>query len=195
MDKNFLIAGLGNPGSKYRNTRHNFGFMVADLLADRLGAPSWKEKFSGEFTRGTLGDASVTLLKPMTFMNLSGRSTVRAAQFFNVEIPNIIVIHDELDLAFGMVRLKKGGGCAGHKGLLSIKQESGSTDFLRVRMGIGRPQHGSGADYVLSNFSADERISLQDALEKGADAVCVVLDNGIHKAMNDFNRKETVPES
>ena len=195
MDKNFLIAGLGNPGPKYQSTRHNFGFMVADLLADRLGAPSWKEKFSGEFTRSVFADASVTLLKPMTFMNLSGRSTVRAAQFFNVEIPNIIVIHDELDLTFGTVRLKKGGGCAGHKGLLSIKQESGSAEFLRVRMGIGRPQHGSGADFVLSNFSADERIGLHDALEKGTDAICALLENGIQKAMNDFNRKETAPES
>jgi PTH1 family peptidyl-tRNA hydrolase len=189
VDKHFLIVGLGNPGLKYRNTRHNFGFMTADLLAQRLNALPWKEKFTAETARGSIGDAVVTIIKPLTFMNLSGRSTVRAMQFFNVEIANLIVIHDELDLDFGMVRLKNGGGCAGHKGLLSIKQETGNADYLRVRMGIGRPQHGSGADYVLSNFSTDEAAVLGDVVQKGADAVIALIEDGVAKAMNAFNRR------
>lgn len=195
MDRSFLVVGLGNPGPKYQKTRHNIGFMAADVLAVRINELSWKEKFSAQSVRGTISDDSVTLIKPQTFMNLSGRSVVRAMQFYNIEMKNIIVIHDELDLEYGTVRLKKGGGCAGHKGLLSIKQETGSTDFLRVRMGIGRPRHGSGADFVLGNFTGDEAMFLSDFVQKGADAAQAVIEDGIDKAMNAFNRRAEVSET
>ncbi len=195
MGSHFLVVGLGNPGPKYQNTRHNFGFKVAEGLALRIGETSWKEKFSGEMVKGFTRGADVTILRPLTFMNLSGKSVVRAMQFFNIEICDVIVIHDELDLDFGTVRLKKGGGCAGHKGLLSIKQETGREDFLRVRMGIGRPVHGSGADYVLSAFSKEETVSLLDAVTKGIDAVSAVIEEGIDKAMNTVNRRPAEPSS
>jgi peptidyl-tRNA hydrolase, PTH1 family len=193
VDTHFLVVGLGNPGPKYQNTRHNFGFMTADGLAFRIGETSWKDKFSAETVKGAAFGADITIIKPLTFMNLSGRSVVRAMQFFNIEIFNVIVIHDELDLDFGTVRLKKGGGCAGHKGLLSIKQETGSDDFLRVRMGIGRPEHGSGSDYVLSAFSKEESVFLKEACAKGSDAVQAVIEGGIDKAMNAVNRRPQEP--
>jgi peptidyl-tRNA hydrolase, PTH1 family len=195
VDTNFLVVGLGNPGPKYKNTRHNLGFMAADVLAERIDASSWKEKFSAHVARGTISGDSVTLIKPQTFMNLSGRSVVRAMQFYNIEMQDIIVIHDELDLDYGTVRLKKGGGCAGHKGLLSIKQETGNTDFLRVRMGIGRPQHGSGADFVLGSFRGDEAMFLDDFVRKGADAVQAIIEQGIDKVMNTFNRRAELSQS
>jgi PTH1 family peptidyl-tRNA hydrolase len=193
VDKHFLVVGLGNPGPKYQNTRHNFGFMTADSLAFRIGETSWKEKFSAVTVKGTSFGADITIIKPLTFMNLSGRSVVKAMQFFNIEISDVIAIHDELDLDFGTVRLKNGGGCAGHKGLLSIKQETGSEDFVRVRMGIGRPVHGLGTDYVLSSFSKEESVYLNDAVIKGTDAVQAVIEGGIDKAMNAVNRKAKEP--
>jgi PTH1 family peptidyl-tRNA hydrolase len=189
VESHFLIVGLGNPGPKYQNTRHNFGFLVADSLAAKIGATSWKEKFSAETVKGAVLGADLFIIKPLTFMNLSGRSVVRAMQFFNIEMQNVIVIHDELDLDFGTVRLKQGGGCAGHKGLLSIKQETGREDFIRVRMGIGRPVHGPGADYVLSAFSKEECAFLHEAVTKGRDAVEAVVQGGIDKAMNAVNRR------
>lgn len=189
MESSYLVVGLGNPGPKYAKNRHNFGFMVADELADRSLFPSWREKFSGLFAKVQLGDFSFTLLKPMTFMNLSGKSVSRAVGFFDVPRENIIVVHDELDLAFGTVRVKNGGGTAGHKGITSIKNLLGHAEFPRVRMGIGRPEHGSVSDYVLKDFSADETISLHDVVKRGADAVQSIAESGVTAAMNEFNRR------
>ncbi len=191
MNTHFLVVGLGNPGPKYQSTRHNFGFLTVDHLAAQSSAPLWKEKFQGEITGFSMSDIEVTLIKPQTFMNLSGRCVSKVAQYYHIEVANIIVIHDELDLDFGTVRIKSGGGCAGHKGLLSIKQETGSADFLRIRMGIGRPIHGSCSDFVLSKFSSEETIALLEVLNNGAEAVRSLLEKGVDSAMNQFNKKNT----
>ncbi len=190
MEKHFLVVGLGNPGPKYANNRHNFGFMVADELAGRVIVPSWREKFSGLLSKIQLGDRQFTLLKPLTYMNLSGRSVSRAVGFFGVDLSRIIVIHDELDLAFGTVRIKNGGGTAGHKGIASIKELLGDGGFIRVRMGIGRPQHGSVSDYVLKDFTPDEAAGLEAVVKRGADAVQHIALEGVIPAMNEFNRRE-----
>jgi PTH1 family peptidyl-tRNA hydrolase len=189
VEKDLLVVGLGNPGPRYASNRHNFGFMVVDELAGRSGPVSWREKFSGQLSRIRLGDVTYTLLKPMIYMNLSGRSVSRAAAFFGFDSKDIIVVHDELDLEPGTVRVKNGGGTAGHKGLASIKELLGDADFTRVRMGIGRPARGSVTDYVLEDFSADERAGLGDILERGADAVQHIAALGVASAMNEFNRR------
>ncbi len=185
-----LVVGLGNPGPKYEKNRHNFGFFVVDTLAARFGA-SFREKFRGAVARvHTPTSGTVTLQKPFTYMNLSGQSVSRAVQFFNISVSSIIVVHDELDLPFGTIKIKNGGGTAGHKGLTSMKQELQDAGFLRVRMGIGRPAHGSVSDYVLSDFNASERAELADIVDKGADAAQMIIDKGCAFAMNHFNRKD-----
>ena len=189
MSRDVLVVGLGNPGPKYAMNRHNLGFMVVDELARRAGA-GFRDKFNGALTRVNSGLSSMTLLKPFTFMNLSGQSVSRAVQFFSVDIRDIIVVHDELDLSFGTLRVKDGGGTAGHKGLNSLKRELGDTDFVRVRMGIGRPERGSVSDYVLSDFNAEERAELVDVVERGADAVEMLVDKGAAMTMNEINRKD-----
>jgi len=194
LDNNILVVGLGNPGPRYAETRHNMGFMVLDELASRAGQSTWQQKFSGEMCRIRIGNKLCTLLKPLTFMNLSGRSVCRAVQFFQTPVDQIIVIHDELDVDYEVVRIKKGGGTAGHKGLTSLKQELGSTDFLRVRMGIGRPDRGSVSDYVLEKFSRDEAITFVDVIARGGDAVESILDKGVSAAMNVFNKRNANSE-
>ncbi len=189
MERAVLVVGLGNPGPKYNLNRHNFGFMVLEELARSTPfAPSWQEKFKGQFTKITAGDVSYTLLKPLTFMNLSGHSVSRAVQYFGFSLEQIIVVHDEIDLPFEAMRIKNGGGTAGHKGITSIKNELGDGGFARVRMGVGRPVHGSVSDYVLSDFSRDEQAALPDLLTRGSQAVQAIAREGITPAMNTFNR-------
>lgn len=188
-----LIVGLGNPGPKYRNTRHNIGFRVVDVLAE-MGNPgvpvSYREKFKGHFMKARLGGEDVALLKPMTFMNLSGESVRPAMDFFDVPIDDVIVIHDELDLDPGTLRLKVGGGTAGHNGLKSIVQHA-SADFVRLRFGIGRPiGKGVVSNYVLSDFSADERITLSDEIAAAAKVVESVIKLGARQAMATVHQKK-----
>src|SRR5688572_25655898 len=132
-----LVAGLGNPGAKYANNRHNLGFMVVDELARKLSADPFREKWNGVFTRARRSGDEVVLLKPQTFMNLSGESIQKALAFFKLGASDLVVIHDELDLSFGTVKVKVGGGAAGHNGLKSIVQHCGGPDFVRVRIGVG----------------------------------------------------------
>ena len=179
-----LIAGLGNPGRKYAANRHNVGFMVADELARRWHAPAFREKFKGEFTKVAAGADDVVLLKPMTFMNLSGESVQAAMSFFKVPLHRVLCIHDELDLEFGVVRLKVGGGTAGHNGLRSVVQHCGGPDFVRCRVGIGRPSRGRPEHYVLSDFSSLERVELARVLELAADMVATAIAEGPRPAMN-----------
>ncbi len=186
MDRH-LVVGLGNPEPRYAGNRHNVGFMVVDRLAERAGAPVTRAKFKGVYGTGTLGSCPVVLLKPLTFMNLSGQSVSPARSFFGVEVERILVIHDELDLPFGTLRLKIGGGHAGHNGLRSMVAELGSRDFVRLRVGIGRPAKGSPSSYVLSDFGADEVPWLPDLLDRAADAVELALREGPRKAMNTVN--------
>jgi PTH1 family peptidyl-tRNA hydrolase len=187
-----LVVGLGNPGKKYENNRHNIGFMAVDQLHRSAGdGPSFsdfKEKFSGVFAKSD----DLALLKPMTFMNLSGDSLQPAAAFLKVEPANIIVLHDEIDLPFGDVRIKLGGGHAGHNGLRSIILRLGTPDFVRVRIGVGRPPpdfKGDVADFVLQGFDPVERAELPTIIDKACAATRAILKHGIVAAMGTANVK------
>lgn len=182
-----LIVGLGNPGSQYAKTRHNIGFMALDRLASRYGMSASSNKFKGLWCNGSIGTHSVTLLKPQTFMNLSGDSVQKAAAFFDIEADSIIVLHDELDIGFGELRVKSGGGHGGHNGLRDIIAKTGSKDFTRVRIGIGRPTRGSVSDWVLGGFSGTEQSSLEELIETAADAVEAIVYDGVIMAQNKFN--------
>jgi PTH1 family peptidyl-tRNA hydrolase len=185
-----LLVGLGNPGKQYAGNRHNVGFMAAERLREEASLPDFREKFSGVWTKGTAFGAEVALLMPRTFMNLSGDSVQPAAAFLKVEPKEIIVLHDELDLPFGEVRLKMGGGHAGHNGLRSIIGRLGTPEFLRVRIGVGRPPpgfQGDVADYVLSNFDTAERAELPDVLGRALVAVERLVREGPSAAMNAVN--------
>jgi PTH1 family peptidyl-tRNA hydrolase len=185
-----LVVGLGNPGRKYERNRHNVGFMVVDRLRAAHGLPDFREKFSGLFTKGD----ALALLEPQTFMNLSGDSVQPAAAFLKVDPGEIVVVHDELDLPWGEVRLKVGGGHAGHNGLRSLIQRLGTPEFVRVRVGIGRPPpgfRGDVADFVLADFDAMERAELPDVVDRAASAVDRVRKDGVAAAMNALNTKTT----
>ena len=188
----YLVVGLGNPGSKYADTRHNAGFEACDLLAQRANADAYRDKFSGLTSRGRFGNKDVAFLKPTTFMNLSGQSAQPAAAFLKVAIENIVVVYDEIDLPFGEVRIKKGGGHGGHNGIRSLLERLGSPEFVRVRIGIGRPPSGfkgDVADYVLMRFDAEERPLLGVLWAKAADAAEDVVRLGFLEAMNRRNGK------
>lgn len=180
-----LVVGLGNPGPRYARNRHNVGFMVVDRLAGEANA-AFREKFKGRYATVRLGGEPVVLVKPSTYMNLSGESVQPAMRFFDVPASRLLVVHDELDLPFGTVRLKKGGGAAGHNGLRSIIQHCGP-DFLRLRVGIGRPAQGTVESWVLSDFDASEGAALPDVLSDATRAVEAVVVRGISAAMNTFN--------
>jgi PTH1 family peptidyl-tRNA hydrolase len=189
----WLVVGLGNPGREYASHRHNVGFMVVEELASRLRADEFREKFSARWTKASHGGEQVVMLEPQTFMNESGRSVQPAAAFFKVAPANVLVVHDELDLPFGDVRLKLGGGHAGHNGLRSMIQHLGTPEFARLRFGIGRPPkgfRGEVADFVLSGFDGDERIRLADLVKTAVDAAVEVLDKGLTPAMNRLNTKD-----
>ncbi|RYE89327.1 MAG: aminoacyl-tRNA hydrolase [Myxococcales bacterium] len=189
-----LIVGLGNPGPPYADTRHNLGFLALDALAEKLGADPFREKFGALVSRARLGpgdDAEVALLKPQTYMNLSGQSVQPAAAFFKVPVGQIIVLHDELDVPFGEVRLKLGGGHAGHNGLRSLIERLGSPEFVRVRLGIGRPPPAfrDVADYVLSRFDPVERASVPDVCARAVAMIGDIASLGLTTAMNRHNAK------
>ena len=183
-----LVVGLGNPGPQYRNHRHNAGFMVLDLLHERASASEWREKYVGLAARGVLAGHEVTLLKPQTFMNLSGRAVQRAVQQLGLRPQDILVVHDELDLAWGDVRAKQGGGHGGHNGLRDISASIGA-DYARVRVGIGRPTQGTVEHFVLTPFSSEESTTLGDVLTRAADAAELAIAQGIEAAMNKTNMK------
>jgi len=186
MAEPLLVVGLGNPGPQYAKTRHNVGFMVADLLAARLGAPFKVHKRSGaEIVTGRLGNRSVVVAKPRTFMNESGRHIGPLAKFYSVSPADMIVIHDELDIDFGKIRLKLGGGEGGHNGLRSVANALGTKDFQRVRIGIGRPPgRKDPAAFVLEPFTAAERSELATICELAADATEVLVEAGLEPAQN-----------
>lgn len=181
-----LIVGLGNPGPQYEKTRHNVGFMVADVLAGRIGSTFGSHKKSNsDIVQARLGSRSVIVAKPRTFMNLSGQPVSALARFFSIDPSNIVVVHDELDVDFGLVRLKQGGGEGGHNGLRSISQSLTTKDYLRVRVGIGRPPgRMDPASYVLKPFSSVERKELDLLCVEAADAVELVLRVGLEAAQN-----------
>ena len=181
-----LVAGLGNPGREYERTRHNAGWLVLEELAHRHDG--WRGKFSGSLSEIRLGDRRLALLKPETYMNESGRSVAAAARFFKVEPESVLVVHDDVDLEPGRLQARRGGGLAGHNGLRSLSRDLGTQDFLRLRIGVGRPGRGdprSVSDWVLSAFSADEDV---DALvSRSADAVETIATAGLEAAQQRFN--------
>lgn len=193
-----LIVGLGNPGDVYLWTRHNAGFLIIDSLAARLTSsdrPSFHKKYDALACTIAQGEKRLVLIKPQTFMNLSGRAVRRFADFYKASAHDIIVVHDDMDLEFGRLKVKRGGGEAGHNGLLSVTEHLGSGDYVRLRFGIGRPPSrtspsADGADYVLSPWSRSERKSLEGHLSCALDAVLLVLDEGVEKAMNSVNMRE-----
>jgi peptidyl-tRNA hydrolase, PTH1 family len=186
----WLIVGLGNPDREYAANRHNAGFMVVDELARRVGGLSFRAKFGGLLADARVGGERAALLKPQSFMNCSGQVVAPAARYFDVPPANLVVVHDELDLDFGRIKVKVGGGHGGHNGLRSIFADLGTQDFVRVRLGIGRPPpRMEGADYVLQNFSRAEAKELPFLLAEAADAVELILQAGVTSAMNRFNPK------
>lgn len=188
-----LIAGLGNPGPRYQATRHNIGFRLVDELARQagLGSSSFRERFHGEIASAQLGGAELLLLKPQTFMNDSGRSVQAACAFYKIKPADLIVAHDELDLPFGDVRLKKGGGDGGNRGVRSVSGALGP-DYIRIRLGIGRPPpdfRGDPADFVLQAFALAEQAGVDQMLTRAAEAVSLVTSLGLEKAMNRINQR------
>ena len=182
-----LVVGLGNPGREYERTRHNAGWLVLDELARRHGG-SWRSKFSGSLAEVRLGDAKLALLKPETYMNESGRSVGAAARFFKVPPEQVLVAHDDVDLESGRLQARSGGGLAGHNGLRSLGQHLGSQDFLRLRIGVGRPGRGdprSVADWVLSPFAPED--DAEALVSRAADAVETIVANGLDTAQQQFN--------
>jgi PTH1 family peptidyl-tRNA hydrolase len=181
-----LVVGLGNPGENYARTRHNVGFMVADVLAARLGAKFKAHKRSGaEISTGRLAGRSVVLAKPRCYMNESGRQVGPLAKFYSVQPSDIVVLHDELDLDFGRIRLKLGGGEGGHNGLRSVAAALGTKDFHRVRIGIGRPPgRKDPAAFVLEPFNATERAEVPTICEQAADAAELLIEFGLEPAQN-----------
>ena len=182
-----LVAGLGNPGREHARDRHNAGWMVVDELARRRGA-SFRSKFSGRLAETRLEEARIALLEPETYMNESGRSIAAAARFFKVAPEHVLVVHDDVDLEAGRLQARNGGGLAGHNGLRSLGQHLGSQDFLRLRIGVGRPGRGdprSVADYVLSPFATEEDVGA--LVSRGAVAVEMVARQGVEATQQRFN--------
>jgi len=186
-----LVVGLGNPGPRYQGTRHNIGYRVVDRLGERAGNPAFRSKFRGQFASAELAGQSLGLLKPETYMNESGKSVQPALQFFKLQPSEVVLIHDELDLSFGEVRLKQGGGDAGNRGVRSVTEAIGS-DTLRLRLGIGKPPpefRGDTADFVLQGFPSADQAELDSVIDRAADAVVLVATRGISVAMNATNQR------
>lgn len=188
-----LVVGLGNPGPRYMDSPHNVGFRVVEHFAEhRLGGrAAWSRRFDAELAVAALQPEPLVLLKPLTFMNRSGESVRKAMSFFKISVPDALVVHDELDLPFGSVKLKHGGGEAGHNGLKSVSAELGTRDYARLRVGVGRPAEGDVSDYLLAPLPSARANELYQCL----DDVCAAIDmwrvHGLEQAMNRVNRKPT----
>ncbi len=185
----WLIVGLGNPGKEYERSRHNCGFRALDILADKLGCKIDKGKFQGLYGQTTWQGRKLLLLKPMTYMNLSGRSVLQLSAYFHIPPQRIIVLFDDISLVPGRLRVRADGSAGGHNGIKSIIAEVGSQDFPRVKIGVGakpNPEYDL-ADWVLSSFSASEEKALQNALAHAADAALSIIDRGVPETANRFN--------
>ena len=184
----FLVVGLGNPGEEYARTRHNVGAETVELIASRLHVTLKKEKSRARAAEGRIGERRVALAVPLTYMNDSGLAVVALARRYGVEPEQIIVVHDELDLVVGALKVKAGGGLAGHNGLRSIVSHLHADAFLRVRIGVGKPvSKEQGVDHVLKKFSKRERTEIDVTIEQAADAVECIVTDGVDVAMNRFN--------
>ncbi len=184
----WIVVGLGNPGPEYEGSRHNVGFRVVDRLADRAGLALTRCRFRSLFVRGTLHGIQVLLMKPLTFMNESGFSVSRWQQALCLKPDRIIVVHDDLDLSPSQLRIRIGGGYGGHRGIRSVIEAIGSPDFLRVKVGIGRPREGQDAvAHVLGPFKKSEDDAIEAAIQRAADAVEALVQEGLEAAMNRYN--------
>lgn len=184
-----LIVALGNPGAEYELTRHNVAWILVDTHPE-IGSKMWKDKFKGEYTDFSVAGNKVFVLKPQTYMNLSGESVQPLCQFFKIDVSEILVVQDELDLPFGQIHFKKGGGLAGHNGLKSITKMMGSQDFYRMRIGIGRPDRGSVSSWVLSKFPVSQNTELEIVMKNANEALDMFLKDGFKKASNTYNKKD-----
>ena len=184
----FLVVGLGNPGQKYLHNRHNIGWLVFDNITE-INQDKWIEKFKGAYTKMRYGSQTYFFLKPLTYMNDSGKSVRALTDFFKIPAENVLVIYDELDVDYGTLMFKRGGGTAGHNGLRSMVNHLGSKDFMRIRMGISRPNDGNVSKWVLSDFSKKEQSYLDDFLNLGADAIADFIKRGFEKAANKFSKQ------
>ena len=183
----WLIAGLGNPGRRYSKTRHNIGFMVIEEIAGRHKIDLTEKKDGYRIGRGSIEGHKVSLAEPLLYMNMSGPVLKKILGKTNIRTENLIVIHDDLDMEEGKVRIRKTGSSGGHKGVESIIQSIGSRDFVRVKIGMGREEGTSAEDYVLEKFKKDERSLIQEAIQEALDAVHAIILEGVDKAMNRFN--------
>jgi PTH1 family peptidyl-tRNA hydrolase len=184
----WLIIGLGNPGKEYRLTRHNVGFRVVDRLARQQGIQFKRRRGGARIGEGRVGREKVVLAKPLTYMNKSGVAVKKLVKASGIPLDHLVVVHDDLDLACGRMKIKEKGGHGGHKGVQSIIEQLGSTDFLRVKVGIGKPPDPEeGADYVLSPFAANERALVKESVEQAVEAIEAIIVSGKDKAMNRYN--------
>jgi len=187
----YLIVGLGNPEKEYENTRHNMGFNVINKIAKDCDIKVSQSKFKGLYTVENINGKKIILLKPQTYMNLSGESIIEFKNFYKILNENIIVIYDDIDLEPGTIRIRKKGGAGTHNGMKSVIQHLQTEDFIRVRVGIGKPEHkGDLINYVINPIRTEEREMLQEGIDKAAEAVLSILKDGIDIAMNKFNGKE-----
>lgn len=184
----FLLIGLGNPGREYRDTRHNFGFMLIDRLAVRLNARGMKVQSKAIVTDAMYEDYKLILAKPQTYMNLSGPSVQGLIHFYKIPLTNVMVLSDDLDIPFGTIRIRAAGGYGGQRGLASVIESLGTKDFPRMRLGVGRPPGKMDpANFILQNFSRDEMKTISEILDRAADAVLEFVKNGLDMSMNKFN--------
>jgi len=191
-----LVVGLGNPGNTYKNTRHNVGFMVVDQISEVFSIALVKQKFGTIFARGSIDGVEVILAKPMAFMNRSGPQVQKVAGYYRILSEDMLVVHDDIDLAFGRIKIKEKGGDGGHKGVRSIIDAFGGGNFVRLRIGVGRPEAGiSAADYVLGKFTIIEKNLLHRIITEARDAVVTILCKGAKEGMNRFNNKRIVISS
>ena len=185
----YIIAGLGNPGKKYENTKHNVGFLTIDILAEKLGIRVSKIRHRALTGEGFIGTEKVLLVKPQTYMNLSGESIREVLSFYKVDPENLIVIYDDIDLPMGSLRIRKKGSAGTHNGMRSIIYQITSEDFPRVRVGIGGERKGDLADYVISGFRKEDISTMEEAIMRAADAVICAVEKGIDVAMGQYNTK------
>lgn len=186
--ENTLIVGLGNPGLAYRHNRHNVGFMVADALADKLEIPLKRVKFKAQIGNGKLEDIPIIIAKPLTFMNNSGEAVAPLVRYFKVPLERLLVIHDDMDLPLGTLRMRPSGGSAGHNGMLSIFDKLGTNAIPRLRVGIGRPPgRMDPADYVLQDFPKSDEELLKMVIAQACEAALAFITTGLEKAMNTYN--------
>ncbi|MCX8083882.1 MAG: aminoacyl-tRNA hydrolase [Calditerrivibrio sp.] len=193
MNNRWIVVGLGNPGSKYALTRHNIGFMVIDMVVERF-CGSYRGGFEADYTVLDIYGKRCYLVKPQTYMNLSGKSVVEICGYFDIPFTNMVVVHDDLDMEFGKIKIKKGGSSGGHRGVDSIIAASGWDDFIRVKMGIGKPVNKDISGYVLSEFDRTEKGYLKEFIDLGADALLALLEKGVQVSMNLYNNKKIVQE-